>query len=362
MVGDKLINQMEPWYDEKEINAVTEYLKTGSWVTENKKTKELEQAICDYTGSKFCSILPNGTLTLWAALVVLGIGKGDKVIIPDYTMVATANAVRFAGAEPVFVDINRKNLCLDFKKTKKAISPKVKAIMLVSIGGRCPEIKDFVKLTKNKNIFLIEDAAQSFGSKINGKHLGTFGTFGSFSFSTPKIITMGQGGALVTDNEKLYKKLLAFKNFGREKSGMDEYKSLGCNLKVTDMQSVFGLEQLKKIDYRVNRKKEIFSLYKKLLKDVKEIEFIETSEETPPWFIDVLVSSPEKLAEYLKNNNIDARKFYPTLHNLPFYKKTGDFPVSKYVSKHGLWLPSSSQLSNEEISYICNKIKKYYGK
>ena len=362
MSEQKFINQMEPWYDDNEIKAVTKYLKSGGWIMEFKKTRELERMIADYVGAKFCSLLPNGTLTLWAALAVLEIGKGDEVILPDYTMVATANAVKLAGAKPVFVDINRDNLCLDLKLTEQFISQNTKAVMLVSINGRCPQIKEFVKLAQENNIYLIEDAAQSFGSRVNGQHLGTFGIFGSFSFSMPKIITMGQGGALVTDDKEKYKKLLKFKDFGRPEGGSDNYELLGYNLKFTDLQSVFGLEQMKKLDFRVQRKKEIFKLYQELLKNVKEVEFIETSEETTPWFIDVLVSDPDNLASYLKENNIGTRRFYPSIHNLSFYNMPGDFPVAKYVAEHGLWLPSASKLTDEEIIYICNKIKEYYEK
>lgn len=352
---------MEPWYDDNEIEAVTEYLKSGGWITEFKKTRELEQMIAEYVGAKFCSILPNGTLTLWAALAVLGISKGDEVIVPDYTMVATVNAVVLTGARPVFVDIDRKNLCLDFDLTKKAIIPKTKAIILVTINGRYPKIERFVKLAEENNLYLIEDAAQSFGSAYKGKHLGTFGIMGSYSFSMPKIITMGQGGALVTDNEQAYKKLLKFKDFGRSGGGSDDYEILGCNLKFTDLQAVFGIEQMKKLEWRVKRKKEIYKLYQEGLKDIKEVEFIPTNlEDTTPWFIDILVPDSDDLAEYLKENNIGSRKFYPALHNLPFYNIEGDFPITAYISEHGLWLPSSSKLQDEEVKYICDKIKNYF--
>lgn len=357
---EEFINQMEPWYDEKEINAVTEYVKSGGWITEHKKTRELEKAICDYTGAKFCSMLPNGTLTLFSALAVLEIGQGDEVIVPDFTMIATANVVKLVGAKPVFVDIDRKSLCLDFEKTRQAITQNTKAIILVSMNGRCPQIEEFIALSKAINIFLIEDAAQSFGSKFKGKYFGTFGVFGSFSFSMPKIITMGQGGALITDDEELYRKLQKFKDFGKQASGADNYETLGYNLKITDLQSVFGLEQMKKIPWRVDRKKEIFNLYENLLKDTKEVEFIETSNETAPWFIDILVPDPDDLGEFLKRNNIGTRKFYPTIHNLPFYNVQGNFENSKYVSEHGLWLPSSSKLSDNQINYVCSKIKKFY--
>lgn len=354
------IPYMEPWYDKKEINAINQYLKEGYWITEHIKTKELEKIIAEYTGSKHCLLLPNGTLTLWAALEVLNIGPGDEVIVPDFTMVATPNAVRLAGAKPVFVDVDVNDICLDFEKTKSAIAEKTKAVMLVSINGRCPNIEKFVALAKEKNLHLVEDSAQSLGSKVNGKHLGTFGVFGSFSFSMPKVITMGQGGALITDDTALYEKLRKFKDFGRPENGSDHYEMLGYNLKTTDLQSVFGLEQFKKLPWRVERKKEIFKKYRELLKDVKEIKFLETSDETSPCFNDIFVENPNELYAFLKEKGIGTRRVYPTLHDLPFYQQTGYFPGSRHISDHGLWLPSSSKLSDQEIEYICETIKNFY--
>lgn len=354
---------MEPWYGSEEKKAIAGYLNSGGWIMEFKKTRELEEMIAEYAGAKYCSILPNGTLTLWAALAVLGIGRGDEVIVPDYTMVATPNAVVLAGAKPVFVDIERETLCLDYERTEKAIGRKTRAIMLVTINGRYPRIEKFVQLAKKRNLYLIEDAAQSFGSTYKNKHLGTFGIIGSYSFSMPKIITFGQGGALVTDDKNLYQRLLQFRDFGRPSGGSDDYQILGFNLKFSDLQAVFGIEQMKKISWRIKRKKEIYKLYQENLKHIKEVEFIPTNlENTSPWFIDILVSDPDGLSLDLKKNNIGSRRFYPTLHNLPFYKIAGGFNNSIYVSKHGLWLPSSSRLSDEQIGNICDTIVMFYQK
>src|SRR3989344_8912390 len=190
----KKISQMEPWIGVEEQRAVQEYLQSGGWLMEFKKTEELERMIAEYVGSQYASILPNGTISLIAALLALNIGKGDEVIVPDYTMIASPNAVHLAGAESVLVDINPQDLCLDIGKTKDAISERTKAIMLVAVNGRCPAVREFRELANARGLFLIEDAAQALGSRHEGKHLGTFGTIGSFSFSVPKIITMGQGG------------------------------------------------------------------------------------------------------------------------------------------------------------------------
>jgi len=361
----KKINQIEPWIGQEEKKAMAEYLDSGGWLMEFKKTREFEQMIAGYTGAKYVSVVNNGTVSLFVALMVLGVGKGDEVIVPDYTMIASANAIVLTGATPVFADIDRRNFCPDLNKTEEKITPRAKAIMLVSINGRYPDMDAFVELSRRHNVYLVEDAAQSLGSRYKGKHLGTLGIIGSFSFSMPKIITTGQGGALVTDNEDLYKKILKIKDFGRTKSGVDYHETLGYNFKFTDLQAVIGIEQMKKLDWRVKRKKEIFALYRDLLGDVSSIEFIETNlDDTAPWFVDILLPDKEtrdELAAFLNEKQINTRPFYPAIHTQPPYHWVkGNFANSENISQRGLWLPSSTSLADEDINYICNKIKEYY--
>ncbi len=361
MTEEKFINQMDPWYGEEEINAVTDYLRSGGWLMEFKRTRELEQMICDFTGAKFCSVVANGTVSLFIALKAIGIGKGDEVIVPDYTMIATPNAVVLAGAKPVFVDVD-DGICIDPKKVEKAITAKTKAVMHVSINGRAGKLKELKALCEKKDLVLLEDAAQSLGSFYSGKHLGTYGKIGSFSFSVPKIITMGQGGALITDDEGLYKKICKIKDFGRIGGGIDIHDEFGWNFKFTDLQSVFGIEQMKKLSFRVRRKKEIGKLYEKLLRDIKQVKTIKTDfNEVAPWFIEILVEEPEKLKDYLKSQNVGTRVFYPAIHTQKIYSDVkGDFPKAGYFGKHGLWLPSSSSLQDSQIAYVCKKIRRFY--
>ena len=220
----EFIVQMKPSFNENERKAMNDYMLSDAWLMEFKRTREFEQMIIDYTGAGYCSIMPNGTLSLSAALLACGILKDDEVIVPDYTMVATPNAVELLGARAVFVDIEKQTLCMDFEKMKAAVTPKTRAVILVSINGRYPlRVKEIVEYCHERGIYVIEDAAQSLGSFFAGKHVGRYGDIGSFSFSVPKIITTGQGGALITDNEELYKKILLIRDFGRTKSGEDHY-------------------------------------------------------------------------------------------------------------------------------------------
>jgi len=356
------IPQMEPWLDENETQAVSEYLNSGGWLTEFKKTGELESMISEFTGTRFCTMVNNGTISLFIALMASGVGSGDEVIVPDYTMIATANAVKLCGAEPIFVDIESSSLCMDLNSFKSAITRKTKAVILVSINGRYPaKMDEIIDICKNKDIFVLEDAAQSLGSLKGDKHLGNLGDIGSFSFSSPKIITTGQGGALITGDEILHSKIRGIKDFGRKQGGIDYHETIGFNFKFTDLQAVIGIEQMKKLPYRVKRKKEIYKNYVKHLCGIEPIQFISTNlEETALWFIDILVPDPLVLQSFLKDHQIGSRVFYPPIHLQPAYNRSGNFPVTEHVSAHGLWLPSSSKLTDPEVEHICSTIKKFY--
>ncbi|MBX4211109.1 DegT/DnrJ/EryC1/StrS family aminotransferase [Candidatus Parcubacteria bacterium] len=359
------INQMEPWFDEKEADALYAYMKSGGWVTEFKKTREFEEEIRKFVGAKYCSIVSNGTVSLTLALIASGVGKDDEVIVPDYTMVASASAVVFAGAKVIFADVEPETLCLSLKTIAQALTVQTKAVMLVTINGRYPkDLDEIVAFCKEKNIVLIEDAAQSLGSFKAGKHLGTFGDVGSFSFAMPKVITTGQGGALVTNNEHIIEKIRKLRDFGRERPGEDHYLTMGWNFKFTDIQAVIGIEQMKKLSGRLARKKEIFSLYQEQLKNVSEIKFIPTDlDDTSPMFVDVLVlAKREALIQYLKEKGIGTRLAYPALHSEPAFKLAGNYPGAQSAAQQMLWLPSSPKLSDEQITVICAEIRNFYKK
>src|SRR5262249_16686979 len=245
------------------------------------------------------------TVSLFTALAALGVGAGHEVLVPDMTMIASANTVLLAGATPVFVDVEPATLCLDLDLAERRITERTKAMMLVSLNGRARDMERAVALCRRHRLFLVEDAAQALGSRWRGRHLGTFGDIGSFSFSSPKVITTGQGGTLVTDDDALMGRVLKVKDFGRVKSGVDEHDALGYNFKFTDLQAVIGLAQMTKLDWRVQRKKEMFAVYRAELADVPEVTFIATDlDATSPWFIDVLVPDPRALRQHLHDHGI----------------------------------------------------------
>ena len=236
-------------------------MSEGGWITEFKKTEHLENIIADYVKARHCILVNNGTISLTLAALALNIGRGDEVIVPNYTMVATPNSVKMIGAKPIFVDVDRDSLCINLEQVKNAVNKNTKAIIFVSANGRYPnyDIQSLLDFCIQRNIYIIEDAAQSLGSFYrDGCHIGTKGIIGSFSFSAPKIISTGQGGALVTNDDNIAYKLRRLKDFGRSKGGLDIHDSIGYNFKFTDIQAVIGIEQMKKLSWRVSRKKKSF--------------------------------------------------------------------------------------------------------
>lgn len=358
----KIIRQMEPWIDREEEKEVIKVMRSG-WITEADETKRFEKMIADFTGSKYCSVVTNGTVSLYLALKALGIGEGDEVIVPDMTMVASPNAVIMANAKPIFVDIEKDTLCLSLDEVEKNISKKTKAIMVVALNGRAPDMNRVLKIAKDNNLFVIEDAAQALGSYFRGKHLGTFGDIGSFSFSTPKVITTAQGGALVTDRKDLYDKIIRLKDFGRIDRSSQNHDEIGFNFKFTDILAAIGVVQMKKLPARLNRKKEMYDIYKQELKNLKQIQLIATDlSQTSPWFMDIVVSDPKALQNFLKNKNIGTRLFYPAIHTTKPYRTKNIYENSLWASEHGLWLPSSAFLTNSDIMHVCGEIKNFYEK
>ncbi len=363
MEAGAFIPQVEPWIDEAEVEHMAEYLRSGGWLTEFQKTEEFAAQITSFTGAEYCCVVNNGTVSLALALLALDIGAGDEVIVPDLTMIATANVVRLVGATPVFVDVCEDTLCLGRERIAAALSPRTRAVMLVSLNGRFSnDIDEIMELCRDRGIHLVEDAAQALGSCHRGRQIGTFGIMGSFSFSPHKIVTTGQGGAIVTGDAGLYRRLRRLKDFGRDAGGADIHPDLGWNFKFTDIQAVIGIEQMKKLGERIKRKRQIFARYLDNLKEVSEVSFLKTNlEDTTPWFMDIVVEDREHLVSNLKQQNIGTRPFYPPIHSQPIYSGSDeDFPVTCSVASRGLWLPSSAKLSDADIDRVCDAVVASY--
>ena len=361
------IPQMAPWFDDAVADAVSDYMTTGAYLTEFKRTREFEEALESYIGVKHAIAVNNGTVSLSIALYACGVRAGDEVIVPDWTMVATPNSVQLLGATPVFVDIEEKTMCIDIAQVEAAITPKTTAVIHVSMNARSNDVQALAQLCRRRGVSLVEDSAQSLGSFHKGVHLGTFGDVGSFSFSSPKIISTGQGGALVTNDDELAARIRKIKDFGRARGGTDTHDVVGWNFKFTDMQGVVGVEQMKKLPFRVKRMREIWRLYREELRGVAQITMCTHDDDEArwiPWFIDIYVNENDRAAlqQHLKALAIGTRLVYPAIHSQPAYKEKNSltFPVTERFAARGLWLPSSSKLTDAEVLRVCGAIKEFF--
>lgn len=363
MTKMQFINQMEPWFGLEETEALNKYMSEGGWITEFKKTFEFQDLIKAYTGAKHCFVVNNGTISLTVMAMAAGIKPGDEVLVPNYTMIATPNSLKLFGAEPKFTDVDPKTLCISLGEIKKNITSKTKAVFLMNANGRYPmDIDEIISFCDDNNLILLEDSAQALGSFYSdGIHQGRKGIAGSFSFSAPKIISTGQGGAIITDDDNLAHNVSRLKDFGRSGGGNDVHEMIGFNFKFTDIQAVIGIAQMSKLDWRVRRMKDIYIRYYENLSHIEEIQFFDQDlQNTTPWFIDVKAENRNGLMNSLKENHIGSRVMYPPINKQEAYNLNGEYMVSNEVGEKGLWLPSSSRLSDEQIDYICDKIIKFY--
>ena len=343
--------------DDDEKKELVSVINSG-WFTEASKTRQFEKMFADFVGVKYACAVTSGTTALYVGLKALGIGSGDEVIIPDLTFVASPNSVEAVGAKPVLIDI---------EKIKQSITKRTKAIMPVDFNGRPLDIKKISEMANRYNLSLIEDAAHGLGCFYGKKHVGTMCDIGIFSFSTPKIISTGQGGMIVTNNKKLYEKCKALKDFGRKpdaKRNMRmafEHPTIGYNFKFTEFQAAVGIAQMRKLRKRMITKKKMFRIYEELLSKLSSVNFIKTDlDRVTPWMVDVLVDSKKKrdgIIRHLEKNQVETRIFYPPIHRLSPYKdKDAKFKMTSEISDRGIWLPSSVTLKEKDVEYICRKI------
>tara|TARA_B100000029_G_scaffold513071_2_gene611488 strand:- start:76 stop:1143 length:1068 start_codon:yes stop_codon:yes gene_type:complete len=354
-----VIYQIKPVIGTSAKSELIKYIKGDNWITEYKKTEEFEKKFAKFTNSKYCIAFPNGTLTMSSVLDCLNLKKNSEVLVSNYTMVATANVAKLANLKTVLVDISTNDLCMCPKDLKKKINKKSKVVIYTEMNGRVGQLEEIRKICKKKKLILIEDSAHAIGTYCKKRHVGNYGLAGSFSFSMPKLITMGQGGAIITNNQALEKKLRMYKNFGRKKSGEDIHYSIGYNYKITDIQSLLGVEQLRNIKKRIYTKKKIFKRYYLNLKKNKKIKFFDIKKNETPWSVDIYLKEVKKLKKILEKKNFYTRYVYPPLNSQKIYKKYKNMPNSSYYCKRGLWLPSSLDLSMKSIDQICRVINQH---
>lgn len=339
-----------------------------NWLTwQGKYVKEFEQSFAKYIGSEYASTTCNATVALHIALLALGIGPEDEVIVPTLTYIASVNAIVYCGATPVFADSDKNSWQIDPVDVRKKITPHTKAIMAVHIYGHPCEMDELKEIALINNIALIEDSAESFGSKYKDQFTGTIGDIGVFSFFGNKTITTGEGGMIVSNNKTLIDRVNLYKGQGLAMHREYWHEITGYNYRMTNIAAAIGLAQLERADEIIEKKIQIAHWYIEMLNDLP-LTFhhpIGNVKHTF-WMFTVLVQNPHernKLRAYMKDNDIETRPVFHPIHTMPMYAVNyQQFKVAEDLGWRGINLPSYPDLSYEDVTEISSIIRSYYTK
>ncbi|RLE41819.1 DegT/DnrJ/EryC1/StrS family aminotransferase [Candidatus Woesearchaeota archaeon] len=363
------------FWDDDDIKAVVSVLSRGTYWTMGPEIEELERALAEYVGVRYAVTFNSGTSALHAALLSLKVGPGDEVIVPSFTFIATANAALFVGSTPIFADIEEETLGLDPGDVERRITGRTKVIMPIHYGGTPCKIEELKEVAERKGIALIEDAAEALGAEFKGRKVGSFGDCAIVSFCGNKVITTGEGGAVVTDSREIYERLKLIRSHGRieyggyfEAGARVDYVELGYNWRMSSITAALGLSQLRKLDKAIElrRKKAV-----KLTSGLANIKGVLTPKEMVDcrsiyqmYTIRVKGGLRDPLKRFLEGKGITVKVYFEPVHLTTLYRKLFSFkegllPITEAVSKEVLTLPIYPSMTDDEISYIITCIKEF---
>ena len=365
-----------PWITEKEISYVTDAVTNAWYGKANTYHDRFEKAFADYVGLSYAISLPSCTSAIHLALLALGIGPGDEVIVPDATWIASAAPITYVGGTPVFADIDRQTWCMSGETLEACVTPRTKAVIIVDIYGNMPEMKGLLEVARKLGLAVIEDAAEAAGAEYDGRRAGSFGDAGVFSFHGSKTLTTGEGGMLLTDDEAIYRRVLFLRDHGR-KPGDNQFwnTEVAYKYKMSSMQAALGLAQLERLEELIGRKREVFAWYKQ---ELEGVEGITLNYELPGakngyWMVTVLLDrnygiEKDALQQQLSDKNIDSRPFFHPLSSIPAYAHLPQTQAARArnrvayeIAPYGINLPSALNLTTDQIEYVCDTLKDLLG-
>lgn len=360
---NKFIPVSEPSITRKEIEYVTDALRSG-WVSSlGRYIQEFEYSFARYLGVKYALVVSSGTAALHLALATLGVGKGDEVVIPDLTFIATANAVAYTGAKPVPVDIDPQTWCMSPEAATKAVTPKTKAIIPVHLYGHPVDMNPINEIAESKGLYVIEDSAEAHGAEYRGRRVGGLGTCGAFSFYGNKIITTGEGGMITTNEQGFYERARHLRDHAMSETRRYWHTEIGFNYRITNLQAALGLAQIQRIEEMICKKRQIFKWYKQCLNG---LDGVSLNPEMPWaknvfWMVCLVLERDvgihrNKLMAKLKAEGIDVRPFFCPVSQMPMYYDGTVNSVAYSISERGLNLPSGVGLERAEIELITARI------
>jgi len=325
-----------------------------------------ERELAEKVGSKAAAALSSGTAAIHMALKAAGVGEGDIVFCPTLTFSATANPIIYQNAIPVFIDSDYETWNMSPKALEEAFEkyPEVKAVLVVHLYGLSADMDKIMEICQKHNVTVIEDAAESLGTYYKGKHTGTFGDYGIFSFNGNKIITTSGGGMLVSNNEERISKVRFWATQSRDQARHYQHSELGFNYRMSNVVAGIGRGQLKVLDDRVAKKNYIFEYYKRELRDLEGIDFMPSNAWNEPnyWLSSIELTGnirPINVMEALEQENIESRPVWKPMHMQPFFQKYAfvGSDVSERLFENGVCLPSDSKMTDEDLERVCKVIK-----
>jgi perosamine synthetase len=361
-MANRFIPISKPSITEEEISYGTDAIRS-TWISSlGKYIDEFERGFANFSDTKYGIALMNGTVAIQLALEAAGVKAGDEVIVPDLSFVATANAVLYIGAKPVFIDIDPFNLCMDPERIEEAITPHTRAIIPVHLYGHPADMQRINKIAEEHGLLVIEDAAEAHGATINGRRVGSWGICGTFSFYGNKNITTGEGGMITTNDKKLYQRCKFLRDHAMSSTKRYWHPERGYNFRMTNIQAAIGCAQLRRIEEIIQAKRRIFSIYSEALKGSSII-----LNRTRPWATNaywLMTARIKGLSEVnrdelivrLKDRGVDSRPFFYPMSSLPYLPDTKNTPVSYEIFKEGINLPTYVDLTEEDIQFVCQNL------
>jgi perosamine synthetase len=327
--------------------------------------RRFETRFAEVTGVRRAAAVSNGTVAIHLALLALGVGPGDEVIVPTLTYIASANPVLYVGATPVFVDSLPGTWQIDPEDVKKKITPRTRAIMAVHLYGHPCDMDALTDIARKHNLLLLEDCAEALGALYKGRHVGSFGHIAAYSFFGNKTITTGEGGMVVTNNETLYERVVHFKGQGLARDREYWHDVVGYNYRMTNICAAIGLAQLERLDEILEKKRKVGQCYQTALKGLPVVLHEESPAVRPShWMCSMLVADPadrDPLREFLLDQGVETRPVFYPVHTMPMYAaRFESHPVAEDIARRGINLPSWPKLSREQIGEIVALVGSYY--
>ena len=368
MKNNKFIPVAAPVFIGNEKKYVNDCLNS-TWISSNGKyIEKFKEQFSLYTGVQHCLPTCNGTVALHLALLALGIQPGDEVIIPTVTFISTANAVTYCGAKPVFIDSDLSTWNIDPNKIEMKINNRTRGIIPVHLYGYPVDMDAILSIAERHNLFVLEDAAESHGAEYHGNRVGSLGNAAIFSFYGNKIITTGEGGMVVTNDDRIAKRVIQLNNQAMDPDKRYWFNEIGFNYRMTNIEAAIGLAQLENINWHISKRKEVFTWYQEYLGQLDYLTFQQELENTQhiDWMVSILVDSSvdikrDNLMRELHNQNIDTRPLFYPMHILPPYQQNEnieDYPVANDITARGINLPTWSGLTKHDVEYICSVLIK----